>query len=128
MDKSSILSIDEKNFDSFTFDSDTPAIVFFNADRCGACKMLHPILEKMAEEYFDRLNIYSVDVDKHELLVQRFRLSGIPTILIFKDGEVARKIIGFHSKEALDKIIIHYLRNDFYVKENIEKQFYRTKI
>lgn len=121
MDKSSILSIDEKNFDSFTFDSDTPAIVFFNADRCGACKMLHPILEKMAEEYSDRLNIYSVDVDKHELLVQRFRLSGIPTILIFKDGEAARKITGFRSKEVLDKIIIHYLRNDFYVKENIKK-------
>jgi thioredoxin 1 len=54
-------------------------------------------------------------------LVQRFRLSGIPTILIFKDGEVARKITGFHSKEALDKIIICYLRNDFYVKENIKK-------
>ena len=115
MDKSSILSIDEKNFDSFTFDSDTPAIVFFNADRCGACKMLHPILEKMAEEYSDRLNIYSVDVDRYETLAQRFRLKGIPTVLMFKNGEVVEKIVGFNSKKNLDNIVKYHLRNDFNV-------------
>lgn len=105
MDRKFILDINEDNFDNLTFESSTPAVVFFSAERCKVCSIMHPIIEEIAKSYYNKLNIYSVDVDKHEVLVQRFRLNGIPTILIFKRGEIIEKITGFHNKDALDKII-----------------------
>lgn len=105
MDREFILDINEDNFDNLTFENNTPAVVFFNAERCKVCNIMHPIIEEIAENYHNKLNVYSVDVDKHDALAQRFRLSGIPTLLIFKGGEIVEKITGFHNRDALDKVI-----------------------
>ncbi|MBV4418171.1 thioredoxin [Clostridium tyrobutyricum] len=110
-----ILNIEERNFDRLTFDNKIPVLVLFYAKRCGVCKMLYPILEEIAEDYFRKLKIYSVDVDRYETLAQRFRLKGIPTVLMFKNGEVVEKIVGFNSKKNLDNIVKYHLRNDFNV-------------
>ncbi|AND84945.1 thiol reductase thioredoxin [Clostridium tyrobutyricum] len=110
-----ILNIEERNFDRLTFDNKIPVLVLFYAKRCGVCKMLYPILEEIAEYYFRKLKIYSVDVDRYETLAQRFRLKGIPTVLMFKNGEVVEKIVGFNSKKNLDNIVKYHLRNDFNV-------------
>ncbi|MCH3963737.1 MAG: thioredoxin family protein [Clostridium sp.] len=121
MNKSTILNIDEKNFDKLTFDNSIPVIVLFYAKRCGVCKMLYPILEEIAEDYFGKLKIYSADVDRYESLAQRFRLKGIPTLLMFRDGEIVEKTTGFNNKENLDNIIKYRLRNDFDVKQHSKK-------
>lgn len=105
MNSELILNISEDNFDKLTFESSIPAIVFFTAIRCNVCKMLAPIVEKIATDYDGKINVYSVDVDEYESLAERFRLQGIPTILIFNNGEVKERTIGFQPREVLDKII-----------------------
>jgi thioredoxin 1 len=97
-----ITSLDETNFDSVTFDSSEPALVFFGAEeRCAVCKKLFPLVEELAEEYTGKLKVCKVDVDRHQSLAGRFRLRGIPTLFLFKDGFVEDQLGGFHEKEAL---------------------------
>ncbi len=74
-------------------------IVDFYADWCGPCKMLGTVLETMNN------NILKINVDTHEELAVKFGVMSIPTICFFKDGDLKNKIIGFHSKEELEKII-----------------------
>ncbi len=74
-------------------------IVDFYADWCGPCKMLAPVLEKLKE------NVLKVNVDEHEDLAQKFGVMSIPTIVFFKDGEEKNKVIGFRTKEDIEKLI-----------------------
>lgn len=110
MNSKLISSIEENNFDNLVFESRIPVMVFFNAERCDICKVLTGIVEEISLDYQNRLNIYSVDVDKYELLAQRFRLKGIPTLIIFKDGEVKERISGFYPKKILEDIIEKILK------------------
>ena len=105
MDKKLIQSISETNFDELTFESITPVVVFFSAERCGVCKALLPVIEELAEDYSEKLKIFSVDVDGTNSLAKRFRLKGIPTILIFSEGEIKERITGFQPKVLLEKQI-----------------------
>lgn len=112
MDRISLTSIHEEEFDKLTFDNSSPSIVFFGTRHCSVCKEQMPIIEKIAFEYHDRLNTYWVDVDKYKTLFHRFRLQGIPNILIFCQGEVKERIRGFNSKETLVQIINNILAAD----------------
>ncbi|RYD04757.1 hypothetical protein N752_12595 [Desulforamulus aquiferis] len=76
--------LDTKNFDNLTFDSDTPSLVFFAAERCDICKELLPIVEELVTYYAGRLNVYYVDVDQYAELHKRFRLRGIPSYYFSK--------------------------------------------
>lgn len=105
MDSKLIINIKEENFDSLTFESTSPVIAFFSAKRCSVCRLLSPVLEELAEEYDERLKIFSVDVDVEDSLVHRFRLKGIPTLVLFKDGEAKEKISGFQPKLLLEERI-----------------------
>jgi len=97
-----IQSICASNFDDLTFESIIPVVVFFSAERCGVCKALTPVIEEILAEYSEKLKILSVDVDENDSLAKRFRLRGIPTLLIFKDGEVKERITGFQPKAILE--------------------------
>lgn len=102
MSENPITSLDETNFDSETFDSSEPALVFFGAEeRCAVCKRLFPLVEELAEEYTGKLKVCKVDVDRHQSLARRFRLRGIPTLFLFKDGLVEDQLGGFHEKSHL---------------------------
>lgn len=101
MDRISLSSIKEEEFDSLTFDSSTPSLVFFGTRKCKICKEQMPIVEEIAFEYRDKLNAYWVDVDKYKPLFYRFRLQGIPNILLFDRGEVRERIRGLNSKDTL---------------------------
>ena len=94
-----------ENFDVHTFDSDTPSLVFFAAERCDICKELLPIVEELVRYYAGKLNIYYVDVDKYAELHKRFGLKGIPQLLIFKENEFKNRIGGLHEKEDIIEII-----------------------
>ena len=105
MDEKIIQSISEDNFDELTFESTTPAVVLFSAKRCSVCMALLPVIEEIARDYKKKLKIFSVDVDKNDILVKRFKLKGIPTLLIFKEGQIMEKITGFSPRAMLeDKI------------------------
>ena len=105
MESERIPTITTANFDSLTFDSSEPVIAFFGAERCTVCKELLPAVEEIAAEFEGRLKIYWVDVDNDKNLATRFRLRGIPQLLIFNNGEIAEKMGGLHSKEDIAAVL-----------------------
>jgi thioredoxin 1 len=98
-------SINVDNFDKLTFDSVIPVLVFFGAERCHVCNELLPAVEEIAEELTDKMNFYWVDVDEYKSLFKRFRLKGIPQILIFDQGEIKGRIGGLAKKEEIQEKI-----------------------
>lgn len=74
-------------------------VVDFYAEWCGPCKMLGPVLEQLQE------NVLKINVDNHESLAQEYGVMSIPTICFFKDGELKNKVVGFRSKEEIEKLI-----------------------
>jgi len=84
-------------------------LVDFWAEWCVPCKMITPIVEKLAEEYKGRLKVGKVNVDEEGAIAARYRIRSIPTLLLFDRGEVREQIIGVQSKEAIDKRISPYV-------------------
>ncbi len=89
--------------------SDLPVLVDFYADWCGPCKMMAPVVEKLAEEMEGKLKVGKLNVDEEEELAAQYRVLNIPTFLIFKDGQVAGNCIGSMSaaqlKEKIEQIL-----------------------
>jgi thioredoxin len=81
--------------------SDVPVLVDFWAAWCGPCRMVAPVVDQIAQEYAGRLKVAKVDVDAEPQLAQRFGVSGIPAIALFKDGEVVSHAVGARPKGAL---------------------------
>ncbi|MCL4441694.1 MAG: thioredoxin family protein [Firmicutes bacterium] len=105
MDENLITRINEEEFDKLTFESGTPVMVMFGADRCHVCKELLPTVEEIASDYAVKMKVYWVDVDAFKGLFQRLRLRGIPQLLIFNGGEVQEHLGGLHSKEEIVEAI-----------------------
>ena len=97
----SLGALDDSTFDEEIGSATTPVLVDFWAEWCGPCKMITPILEEIAEEQGDALKILKLNVDDAPSIAQRFQVMSIPTLILFKDGEEAKRIIGAKPKGAL---------------------------
>ncbi len=95
-----VLTITEANFEQEVLKSSNPVLVDFWAVWCGPCKMVAPILDELAGDYDGSVKIGKVNVDENQQLAARYNISSIPTLLLFKDGEVAKQIVGLKSKKA----------------------------
>ncbi|GAT62691.1 thioredoxin [Paludibacter jiangxiensis] len=95
------------NFDSLIQDS-RPVIVDFHALWCGPCKMQAPILQQLATEQGDNVKIIKIDVDQNPSIADRYQIRSVPTLMIFKNGEIKHKQPGVHSKQQLDSLIQQY--------------------
>ena len=100
-----ITEISDVEFDNCTFESNMPAMVMFSAARCSVCTQLLPVVEEIAAKYTGSLNVYKINVDIYKPMAARFRLKGIPQLLIFKDGEIKERIGGLRSEEELAEMI-----------------------
>ncbi len=100
-----IKHITDASFDQDVVKSNIPVLVDFWAPWCGPCKMIAPLLDEMAVEFAGKVSICKLDVDENPQSSQRFNVRGIPTILIFKDGEVEATKVGGLSKTQLKAFI-----------------------
>jgi thioredoxin 1 len=92
------------NFEEEVLKSDKPVVVDFWASWCGPCKMLAPVLEEIGQERPD-LKICKVNVDEEMPLAQQYRVVSIPMLLVFQDGDVEGKMVGYNSKEDVLEMI-----------------------
>ena len=95
----------EATFKTDVLESDKPVLVDFWAPWCGPCKMLAPVIDKLAGELGDQITVGKVNVDDNPNLAQEYGIMSIPTMLIFKDGEIAGKAMGFQPEPKLKEFI-----------------------
>ena len=97
-------AITSKEFEHIGDDT-AVTVVDFWADWCGPCKMQEPVLEALDELYDGQVKFASLDVDQHQEIAQQFEIMSIPALVIFKNGQPAEKVVGFHPQAALKKYL-----------------------
>ncbi|MBS1252613.1 MAG: Thioredoxin 1 [Anaerolineales bacterium] len=95
------IHVTDESFDSDVLQSDTPVITDFWAEWCGPCKMIAPVLEDIAEEYEDQLTVAKLDVDSNPNTAMRYGVQSIPTLILFKNGQEAERLVGAMSKDRM---------------------------
>jgi len=100
-----IQSISDDTFETEVIESKTPVLVDFWAQWCGPCKAIAPLLEEIASEYPEKLKIVKLDVDSNTGTPPKFGVRGIPTLILFKDGQVQATQVGLLSKSQLMSFI-----------------------
>jgi thioredoxin 1 len=95
------MTLSDATFDESIGGADTPVLVDFWAEWCGPCKMITPVLEDIASEHTGRLQIVKLNVDDNPNVARRYDVMSIPTLLIFVDGEVKKRLVGAKGKAQL---------------------------
>ena len=101
MAAANIVTLSTANFDAEVLKSPVPVLVDFWAEWCGPCKMIGPVLDELAGEYAGKIKIGKVNIDEQNALAAQFRIQSIPTLLVFKIGQVIEQMVGAKSKPAL---------------------------
>ena len=101
MASANIVNLTESNFSEEVLRSPVPVLVDFWAEWCGPCKMIAPILDELADEYDGRVKIGKINIDNEQGLASQHGIRAIPTLLVFKNGQVAEQIVGLKSKKDL---------------------------
>ena len=91
-----VMELTKENFNEIV-KSDKPVLVDFWASWCGPCRMVSPIIDKLAEEYAGKIQVGKVNVDDQGALAAEFAIVSIPTVILFKDGKEVKKLVGAHS-------------------------------
>jgi len=103
------IEITDDNFETEVVKSSTPVLVDFWAAWCAPCRAIAPTIDAIAEEYKGRVKVGKLDVDAHMSTGTRFNVRGIPTLLVFKDGQVKEQIVGAVDKSIITKALDKHL-------------------
>ena len=108
MASETVLELTDANFQNEVVDADQPVLVDFWAEWCMPCRMLAPVIDKLSQEYEGKVKVGKVDTDANRDISVKYGISAIPTIILFKDGEVHKKFVGVtpeaEFKAELDKV------------------------
>ncbi|WP_343190308.1 thioredoxin TrxA [Buchnera aphidicola (Mollitrichosiphum nigrofasciatum)] len=108
MNNSKIINLTDDNFNEKVLQEKKMILVDFWAEWCAPCKLLQPILEEIAEEFYKKIKIAKINIDLHPLTAPKYSIRGIPTLLLFKNGELLSTKVGALSKNQL----IDFLQNN----------------
>ena len=98
-----ILEVSDDNFEAEIINSETPSMVDFWAEWCGPCKKVGPVVEELAAEYEGKIKIAKMDVDSNRQTPAKFGIRNIPTLILFKGGEVVNTIVGAQPKTSIEE-------------------------
>ncbi len=98
-------TLTDSNFQAEVLHSKHPVLVDFWAEWCGPCRMLGPVIEKIAGANAGRITVGKMNVDENPNTPQKYGIQGIPTVIFFKDGEVAKQLVGYQAQDKIQKAI-----------------------
>jgi|TARA_B110000438_G_scaffold227472_1_gene221905 thioredoxin 1 len=102
----SVIETNDENFDNVVLKSDLPVLVDFWAPWCGPCKLLGPTLEEISTENEGKLSIVKINIDENQEMAAKYGIKSIPTMLIFKNGELKNQLVGSMPKKDIEKILL----------------------
>ena len=100
-----VIEFNDQNFDSDVLKAETPVLVDFWAIWCGPCKAIAPIVEEIANDFSGKVKVGKMDVDSNNQVAMRYGIRSIPTLLLFKNGEVVDQVIGNVGKDSIESMI-----------------------
>ncbi len=106
---SNTLEFSQQNFEQDVLKSTQPVLVDFWATWCGPCRMMAPTLDTVATEYAGRAKVGKLNVDEHPEIAGQYGIRSIPTLLLFKDGQIQEQLVGLVPKESLSKLLDKHL-------------------
>ncbi len=105
MGSEAIITLTKDNFKEIALESDKPVLVDFWAQWCGPCRMVAPIIDELAQDYEGKVIVAKLNVDDESELAIKYKVMSIPTLILFKGGEIAEKIVGARPKEDLEELL-----------------------
>ena len=109
MSSDKLINLTKNNFDLEVLNSDRPVLVDFWAQWCGPCRAVGPIIEELASDFDGKIKVGKINVDDEGELAAKFRVMSIPTILLFKGGQIVDKIVGMRQKSDFTQMVNKYL-------------------
>ena len=102
-------AVTDESFEAEVLKNSKPVIVDYWAEWCGPCKMIAPVLEEIAREYGEKIDVVKLNVDENPTIAQRYQILAIPTLNVFQNGEVVKQIKGAKPKAALLKDLAEFI-------------------
>ena len=104
MASTDVVTLEDSTFEKEVLKSDTPVLVDFWSEWCGPCKAIAPVVDQIAKDFKGKVKVGKMDIDRHTAVAQRYNIRSIPTLLVFKGGQVVDTVVGADKTRLVDSI------------------------